>query len=160
MNGERLHSEWFRKASESFSPPEWPSTPPISRPAGDPVWSTLGGTFAGAIGAAVVLVILRRIDLREEAGIGAVGLAVGACLGAAFGRLTRRLVPVIPRIALGAIFASAAWLALYAFVMLRFLPRLAASIPFTSSIRDACAFGACLGLLPPLRVRNERGRRP
>jgi hypothetical protein len=160
MSGERLHDEWFRQTSETPSPPQWPSTLRPGRPAGDPFWSTLGGAVGGLIGAVAVLALPKTVDLRTQPAIGAATVLVGAALGAAFGRMTRRLLRVVPRIALGAIVASTVWLAVYAFLILRFAPQLTTSLPFASSVLDALIFGACLGVLPPLRVRNERGRRP
>ena len=160
MSGERLHDEWFHQNSETPSPPQWPSTLRPGRRAGDPFWSTLGGAIGGLIGAVAVLALSIAVGLRTQPAIAAATALVGSALGAAFGRITRRLLRVVPRIALGVIVASTIWLAVYAFVILRFAPQLTTSLPFASSVLDALIFGACLGAVPPLRVRNERGRRP
>ena len=159
MSGERFHDEWFQ-TPETPSPPQWPSTLRPGRPAGDPFWSTLGGALGGLIGAIAVLVLRKTVDLPTDPAIGAVMALVGAALGAAFGRVTRRLQRVVPRIALGAIVASTIWLAVYAFLILRFAPQATRFLPIASSMLDALIFGVCLGACPPLRVRNERGRRP
>jgi hypothetical protein len=158
MNGDQLRDEWFHRPSGSPSPPEWSSAPPPARPAGDPLWSTVTGGVGGLIGATAV-VFMRGIDPRVHPATGVAAAIAGALLGGLFGRVTRRLVRVIPRIALGAIFASVIWLALYSFVIVSFVPWWTTTAPLAPSIVDALVFGACVGLLPPARVRSERGRR-
>jgi hypothetical protein len=96
-----------------------------------------------------------HVQLRAAAAV----VLAGAAWGAAFGRLTRRLVRVLPRLAFGAVIASASWLLFYAFVVERLAPGLAAAVPFGRSILGALGYGLCIGAVPPLRLRDERGRK-
>jgi Na+/H+ antiporter NhaD/arsenite permease-like protein len=59
----------------------------------------------------------------------------------------------------GSVAAAALWLFAYAFVVIRFAPQMARAVPFTSTILYALAYGACIGALPPFRIRKERGRK-
>jgi hypothetical protein len=154
-----LHDEWFSQAPESRAPDDSAPVPLPARPAGDPVASSITGAIAGILGGIVVLAVATRIDLRARPAIGAEAAAVGAVLGGLFGRVTRRLLHVLPRVALGTILAGATWLVLYPLVLVRFAPQWAHSTPFPSSMLGALAFGACVGILPPVRIRYERGRR-
>jgi hypothetical protein len=136
---------------------------PPARRTGDPLWSTLAGAGAGAVGGAVALMATTyaRVPgaIHVELKAAAIVVLVGAASGAAFGRLTRRLVRVLPRLAFGAVIASTSWLLLYAFVLTRLAPGFTAAIPFGSSILGALGFGLCIGAVPPMRLRDERGRR-
>jgi hypothetical protein len=99
-----------------------------------------------------------RVDkLRPE--WAAALVTAGVVLGAAFGRITRRLRRLFARVAFGAIEAVSLWLLLYAFVLLRFAPASTAAIPFGLTAAAALLYGACVGAVPPMRVRYERGRR-
>jgi hypothetical protein len=160
MTREPLHDEWFSpRAPELAAPDESTRAPIPGRPAGDPVWSSVSGAIAGVLGAGVVIVVATGLDIRARPEIAAAAATAGAALGGLFGRVTRRLLHVLPRVALGAILAGATWLVIYALVLAHFAPRLAHSTPFSTSMVSALMFGACVGILPPVRVRYERGRR-
>jgi hypothetical protein len=111
------------------------------------------------MGGVVVLTMMTQLDPRVQSERAAVALLAGAALGAPFGRLMRRLVRVLPRVMVAAILTAAAWLLAYAFVLTRFAPQLAQSLPLEGSMLGALVYGACVGVVPPLRVRYERVRR-
>jgi hypothetical protein len=160
MRPDRLSDEWFEQAVRVSAPPsERSSALPAAMPAGDPVWSVVLGAIAGAIGGFVFAFIVggSRALAHGEA-LGATVL-VGAAMGALFGRVTRRLLRVVPRMIVGASLASATWLTAYAFVLMRFEPHWARALPIATSILAALACGACMGALPPIGVRDERGKR-
>jgi hypothetical protein len=136
---------------------------PPARLAGDPLWSAVSGALGGAIGTWAVAFVGRWLQVplalhmpSEQTALAVVG---GATVGAVFGRLTRRLVRVVPRVVFGAIAAGAVWLLLYAFVFGRFAPHLAGAISFQDSTLGAILYGAFTGAIPPIRTRGERGRR-
>jgi hypothetical protein len=156
---EPLHDDWFNRAPESAPSVEWNRASLPGQPAGDPLWSSVTGSIAGVLGAMVVLLFAIRFDVRARPELGAEAALAGAVLGGLFGRVTRRLLPLFPRVALGTILAGATWLVLYALVLLRFAPQWAHATPFSSSMVNALIFGAVIGILPPVRVRYERGRK-
>jgi hypothetical protein len=137
--------------------------PPPAQLAGDPRWSLLVGAITGGVAAALILYVGMFVrpslseSLRPEWAALVVG--AGAVTGAVFGRITRRLTKVLPRVAFGSIEAGALWLALYAFVLARFAPGARAAIPFGMTAVGSLIYGACVGAVPPVRVRYERGRR-
>ncbi|MGH7435759.1 MAG: hypothetical protein ACRENE_08795 [Polyangiaceae bacterium] len=137
--------------------------PPPEQLAGDPGWSLLVGAITGGVAAALVLYLGMFVRPSLAEGLppewAAVVVGAGAAMGAVFGRVTRRLTKVIPRVAFGSIEAGALWLALYAFVLARFAPGARAAIPFGVTAVGALIYGACVGAVPPVRVRYERGRR-
>jgi hypothetical protein len=136
---------------------------PPSRLAGDPTWSSVAGAIGGGIAATVFLYTGMIIgvpaveSLRPE--LAAAIVTTGVVMGAVFGRITRRLRRLFARVAFGAIEAVSLWLVLYAFVLLRYLPASAAAIPFGVTAAAVLLYGACVGAVPPMRVRYERGRR-
>lgn len=136
---------------------------PPARLAGDPTWSSAAGAMGGGVATAAVLYAGMFLGvpavekLRPE--WAAAIVASGVVLGAAFGRITRRLRRLFARVAFGAIEAVSLWLVLYAFVLLRFAPVSTAAIPFGVTVAAALVYGACVGAVPPMRVRYERGRR-
>jgi hypothetical protein len=136
---------------------------PPARRAGDPFWSMLAGAGAGVVGGVVALMaathLQTSVPVHVEPRAFAIVLTAGAAVGALFGRLTRRLVRVLPRLAFGVVIASAFWLLFYAFVLTRLAPGLAAVVPFGRSMLGALGFGFCIGAMPPMRLRDERGRR-
>ncbi len=160
MPPDRLSDEWFKQAQArpSAPPSQRPSALPPAEPAGHPVWSLVGGAIAGAVGGVVFVWVVTPSGGYPDQRAFAIGAAVGAMIGGLLGRLTRRLLRIVPRIVVGACFASALWLLAYAFVLLRFAPELARSLPLVTSIVAALSYGACVGALPPMRVRKERGR--
>jgi hypothetical protein len=140
--------------------------------AGHPMWSAAGGA---AVGAAAGLFVLALVDWRIEParfadhlrGLFSEGsrLAVwtivatalgGALLGGSFGRLTRRLFPLVPRILEGAVLVPALCIVVYAFGLRRFAPHVAQSVPFLWSLLGAIVFGVCVALVPPIRPRRVR----
>ena len=136
---------------------------PPARLAGDPTWSSVAGALGGGVATAVVLytgmfLAVPQVENLRPEWAGAV-VTAGVVLGAAFGRITRRLRRLFARVAFGAIEAVSLWLVLYAFVLLRFAPASTAAIPFGVTAAGALIYGACVGAVPPMRVRYERGRR-
>jgi hypothetical protein len=128
------------------------SVPP--EPAGDPFWSTVMGAVTGAAGGVVFVYVTQRLDSRA----GAIAALVGSLVGSLIGRLTRRLLRWVPRIFACSCLASALWLFAYAFVLARLAPWLVHTLPLGTSIVAAAVYGACVGAIPPLRVRREHGR--
>lgn len=126
------------------------------------MWSSLSGAVGGAIGsiAAAGAGVALHVPVASHPGVAwAAFLVVTAVvLGAAFGRVTRRLTRVVPRVLFGAVASVALCLLLYAFVLARFAPRAAASVPFGTSALGALLYGVCIGAMPLLRTRSERGR--
>jgi hypothetical protein len=155
-----LHDEWFNKPPVgALSEPPRPITLPPPRPAGDPVWSALGGGVAGAVAGALLLSIAFCLGGGRGVGLGIAATLGGAMGGVALGRVMRRLVRTGPRIAFGAVLAAAMWVFAYAFILRRFSPQMASGVSFGSSILFALAYGACVGAFPAARVRAEHGRR-
>jgi hypothetical protein len=101
-----------------------------------------------ALGQAQALGRLTPTTTREW--VGAAALA-GAFLGGWFGALTRRLVPIVPRLLFGSILSAALCTLLYAFVLLRLAPLLAGAVPFASCLLGALVYGACVAIVPPVR---------
>ncbi len=153
------------------------STPPrgdSAHPAFDPLRSGLLASLGGSLGGLVALATADgaahshrlaghvRVALDQAPALGSVNATTvrewigvtaltGALLGGGFGALMRRLVPVVPRVLFSAILSSALCTLLYAFVLLRLAPTLAGRIPFLSCMLAALAYGACIGLVPPVR---------
>jgi tellurite resistance protein TehA-like permease len=126
------------------------------------MWSALSGAVGGAIGSCVAAgagVALRVPAASHPHPAWTLLVVVAVVLGAAFGRVTRRLTRVLPRILFGAIAAVTLCLGFYAFVLARVAPGAAASIPFGTSALGALLYGACIGAMPLLRTRSERGRK-
>jgi hypothetical protein len=164
MNAD-ISGRWF----EPMSLPERPGS--HERAPSRATSSMVVGGVAGMLGGVVALGVadaagdpLRFTEHVHEALSPAVGLwgcvlvaaGVGAVLGSLFGRLTRRLIPMVPRALFGAIFVPAAWTALYAFVLPRFLPFLVARVAFLPSLLGALAYGLCVALARPRRPRRPR----
>jgi len=156
MRPDRLGDEWFQQALRVSAPP---SALPPALPAGDPRWSLVLGAIAGGLGAFLFAWIVGGSRALVHGELLAIAVLMGAAMGAIFGRITRRLLRVVPRMVVGACLASAAWLVAYAFVMPRFEPHVACALPIGTSIVAALVYGVCLGALPPIGVRGERGRR-
>jgi hypothetical protein len=126
------------------------------------MWSALSGAVGGAIGsivAAAAGVTLHVPAASHPHPAWALLAVVAVVLGAAFGRVTRRLTRVLPRILFGAVAAVTLCLVFYAFVLARVAPGAAASIPFGTSALGALLYGACIGAMPLLKTRSERGRK-
>jgi hypothetical protein len=137
---------------------------------GHPTWSAAGGAAVGALAGLLVLAFIDwRVDperfaahVRGMFGAGPriVGWALlatclgGALLGGSFGRLTRRLFPVVPRIVEGAVLVPALCIVIYAFGLPRYAPYVAESVPFLWSFVGALAFGICIALVPPIGLRR------
>jgi hypothetical protein len=82
--------------------------------------------------------------------VGAAALA-GAFLGGCFGALMRRLIPTLPRLLFGGVVSAALCTLLYAFVLLRLAPAVAGAASFASCLLGALVYGACVGIVPPVR---------
>jgi hypothetical protein len=80
----------------------------------------------------------------------------GAALGAVLGRLTRRLFPIVPRILFHCVLAPSLCIVVYAFVLSRYAPHVAQTIPFVTSVLGAATFGVLVALVPPIRSRRAR----
>jgi|SRR5580658_5695798 hypothetical protein len=163
MKDRSQHDDWFRPSVPPAPPSEDPGGLPPARLAGDPLWSAVSGALGGAIGTSAVALAGRWLQVplalrvpSEQIALAVVG---GVAVGAVFGRLTRRLVRIVPRVVFGAIAAGAVWLLLYALVFGRFAPHLAHAISFQDSTLGATLYGAFTGAIPPIRTRGERGRR-
>ncbi len=148
------------------------SSLPPARLAGDPAWSAAAGGLAGLLGGLLALVVAVRLGAHFPVGglgpnavwsaarVSTIMAVAGGLIGALFGRLTRRLFPWVPRLAFGLVFTGTLWLLLYAFVLGRFAPRVLETVPFAPSLIGTLVCGVCIGLMPPVRARGERGRRP
>jgi hypothetical protein len=112
--------------------------------------------LAGALAAGLLLLMRTGIVACEWRVLWSVTLAGGA-MGALFGRLTRRILRTLPRIAFTALLASAVWLLVYAFVLARLAPELTTSVPFVRSTWYVVAYGVLVGVIPPVGVRRESG---
>jgi hypothetical protein len=136
---------------------------PPARLAGDPTWSSAAGAIGGGVATAMFLYAGMFLGLRPveklQAEWAAALVTAGVVLGAGFGRTTRRLMRLFARVAFGAIEAVSLWLVLYVFVLLRFAPASTAAIPFGLTAAAALLYGACVGAVPPMRIRYEHGRR-
>jgi hypothetical protein len=131
--------------------------------AGDPIWSPLaaavGGAVAGVLAFALVAWRLNPAHFALGAqDARALGLAAfsGAVLGAILGRLTRRLFPVVPRIVFHGVLAPSLCVVVYAFVLSRYAPHVAQTVPFVASALGAATFGVLLALVPPIPARRAR----
>ena len=127
------------------------------------MWSSLSGAVGGAIGSVVAMGggVALHVPAASHPRAAWVALLVvmAVVLGAAFGRVTRRLTRVLPRVLFGAVASVTLCLILYAFVLTRFAPGSAALAPFGTSALGALLCGACIGAMPLVRTRNERGRK-
>jgi hypothetical protein len=157
---------------------ELSSAPLRARASADPARSSLAGALAGVAGGVLALGLAdaaaNRARFVEHARIvlgqgHSVGLAtpamtrewiafaalVGLLAGALFGRLTRRLFPLVPRVLFGVVLVPSLWTMVYAFGVLRFAPRLALVGPFGPTLLGALAFGLCVALARPIRRRSS-----
>jgi hypothetical protein len=127
------------------------------------MWSSLSGALGGAIGAILAAAAGAALHVpavtHPDSGWVALLVVTAVALGAAFGRVTRRLTRVLPRVVFAAVASVALCLLLYAFVLARFAPGSAASIPFGTSALGSLLYGACVGAMPLMRTRSERGRK-
>jgi hypothetical protein len=129
--------------------------------AGDPIWSPAAAALGGVVAAVLAFALVAwRVDpahfalgAQDARAIGVVGVA-GAVLGAILGRLTRRLFPIVPRIVFHGVLAPSLCVVVYAFVLSRYAPHVAHSIPFVASVLGAATFGVLVALVPPIRVRR------
>jgi hypothetical protein len=131
--------------------------------AGHPVWSPLAAALAGALAAVLAFALVQwRVDpahfalgAQSPRALGASALA-GALMGAVFGRLTRRLFPIVPRILFHGVLTPSLCIVVYAFGFSRYAPHLAQAVPFVASLLGAATFGVIVALVPPIRVRGVR----
>ena len=169
MSNGPLQDDWFSQAPVPSDRPGGlpsmrPSAMPPARVAGDPMWSSLSGAVGGALGVGSALLggalLHAPVAAHPRASWIVLGILGGVALGAAFGRITRRLTRVLPRVIFGVVASVSLCLVLYAFVLVRVAPELdRRSIPFQTSALGALLYGACLGAMPLLRTRSERGRK-
>jgi hypothetical protein len=134
------------------------------------------GAFGGVIALGAACAVLDRARLVEEVRValgyasslsvtvGSLWLRVGVAaiagmlLGAALGGLTRRLHGRLGRLVFGAVLVPTLWIAVDAFALVRFAPRLAALVPFLPGLVAALVFGICATLVRPILpkwVRSE-----
>jgi hypothetical protein len=154
-------------------------TPAMREPVpGDFARSVFAGGVAGALGGVIALgaacAVFDRARLVEQTRVAVgyasslsvtagslwlrVGCAViaGMLLGAALGGLTRRLHGRLGRLVFGAVLVPALWIAVDAFALVRFAPRLAAFVPFLPGLVAAVVFGICATLVRPILPRWVR----
>jgi hypothetical protein len=89
-------------------------------------------------------------DGTRNAGF-AVALGAGAIVGAVLGLLLMYVLGVFSRVLVGAILGPALWTVVHAFVLTRYTPMLAQSLPFIPMAIGAAVYGVCAAVLPPLR---------
>jgi hypothetical protein len=146
---------------------------------GDPARSTIAGGIAGLVGGWAALGLAEWLVDRDRLGeyvrvaLGSGSVAVGLprgsvwlfiafaglagmLAGAGFGRLTRRLHGLVARLVFGAVLAPSVWIAVYAFGLVRFVPRHAELVPFVPWLLGALAFGVCVALARPVLPRSAR----
>jgi hypothetical protein len=159
---ERSSQEWFDRPPPlpSVFPSERPSQLPPPRRAGAPLASAVGCAIGGAVGGALALAAYCAVTAGGVHPLAAVGVAV-VCpgLGGLFGRLSRRLFGRPLRMAWATSVAVSLWLFVYAFVLLRVAPGAARAILFLPTLPGAVLYGICVGAVPPLESREERGHR-
>jgi hypothetical protein len=121
--------------------------------------SAAAGALAGALGAgAALLTYVGSSGMHIHALVAGTVVAVGAAFGGLFGRVSRRLFRPLLRVLWATAITLSVWLFLYAFVLMRFFPAIARAVSFLHSLPGAALYGACVGAMPPLRARKERGR--
>jgi hypothetical protein len=172
-----LADVWFDRQSHGGSRfrEDTASSPPLLPARGpDAARSGFVGALAGAAGGALAIATVDgyghharlaahvRILLGQAPAMGSMtgslarewALAAalgGAVVGGLLGVLMRRLRGVVPRVAFAAVLSAALCTLLYAFVLPRVAAALAQGLPFGPGAAAALAFGACVGLAPPIR---------
>jgi hypothetical protein len=153
---------------------------PLGPVPGDPARSALAGGVAGVLGAWLAFAIAEGIEdrarlvayLRVAVGQGSsaavssaaaspatVWLAIalvgvlGLLPGAGLGWLMRRLHGAVARVVFGAVLVPSVWIAIDAFGLLRFAPRLADLVPFVPWLAGAVAYGVSVALAGPIAPR-------
>jgi len=140
-----------------------------------PGWAALFGFAGGAVGALAMLYAAGRIAkyLRVDVdivrtlgnavpfaafgddGIRNAGLALavgaGALVGAFLGLLLMYVLGFFSRVLVGAILGPVLWIVVHAFVLRRYTPALAQTLPFVPMAIGAAAYGVCMAVIPPLR---------
>ena len=171
-----LRDSWFDRqppqSGENFSIP-----PPPPVPMGHPVWSAVASMIAGAAGGIAALAAAdyvarrMRIDADVTAIVGGalrrfssldarpagmlLAVLTGAALGALFGRVTRRLFRIVPRILFAVLLLPAIWLLVHTLVLGRFAPTFAHALPFLPMLGGMVAYAACVGVVPPIRRKRR-----
>jgi hypothetical protein len=160
-------STWLDTTDE-----EAPSAEPTP---GDPARSAVAGGVMGAIAGCVALAVAEGVqdraglydDLRAALGsvspegptTGSIWLVIllaglsGALSGAGLHWLMRRLHAIPGRLVFGAVLIPSLWIAVDAFGLLRFVPRLADAMPFFPWLVGATVYGACVALVRPVAPR-------
>ena len=173
----RFPSTW--QVEPSWVDPE-ELAPSIHEPVpGDPLRSAMAGGAAGFLCGIMALGVMGavndRVRLVEQARVAfgsastlpgvtlesvwmRVGIAAiaGMFVGTALGVLTRRLHGRFARAVFGAVLVPSLWIALDAFALVRFAPRLAAFVPFVPGLVAALVFGVCVALVRPVLPRWVR----
>jgi NhaP-type Na+/H+ or K+/H+ antiporter len=90
---------------------------------------------------------------REFAGQGFVlPIVTGIVLGAVLGYLSRRLIRIFPRLVFFCSLLPILWIFVHAFVLRRFAPSLAETLPFGPLAAGAVVYGIFLAVAAPVRV--------
>ena len=133
--------------------------------------SMVKGAVAGMLGGGLALAVTDRVAngprflAHVNAAVAFTGTAwvwlgaaaaCGMVVGALFGGVTRRLIPIVPRVVFGAIFVPAAWTALYAFVLPRCAPWVVAHVAFAPALLGALVYGLCVAVARPSRPRPSK----
>ncbi len=144
---------------------------------GDPRRSSVAGAVAGLLGGWLALALEQGLQdqarlgeyLRVALGSGSVEVAAtpgavwvviayvglaGMVSGAGLGWLMRRLHGFVGRIVFGAVLVPSVWIAVDAFGLLRFAPRLTGFVPFVPCLFGAVAYGICVALARPVAARS------
>jgi hypothetical protein len=181
MSTEALKDDWFDPPPPSRPVAFGSDLSPVplhTRVSGDAARSSLAGAIAGVIGGVLALGLAdwsasharfvehARLVLGQSSSLRLstpgvtrewilLAALVGLLAGALFGRLTRRLFPVVPRVLFGMVLVPSLWTLVYAFVILRFVPGLALVAPFVPTVLGALVFGLCVALARPIRRRSS-----
>lgn len=157
---DRPSQTWFDQPPLASVPPSIrPSDLPPARSAGAPLASAVAGMLGGMIGGTaslVVYVAIARTRITYEHA--ALVVSAGAVFGGLFGRVSRRLFRPTLRVVCAVALTLSSWLVAYAFVLTRFVPGFGRAVSFLPTILAALAYGVCVGAVPPVGTRSERGR--
>lgn len=173
---EEAEQEWLaQQPISSWLPSSHHHEPP--RPSGGLGSAAVFGAIAGGVGGAAMFAAARAVGQLEHipgdfaadlarhltpAALGSLGsaasglvsvIAIGALAGLLFGMLTRHLLRVLPRMLFFGLLMPILWILLQAFVVRRFMPALAGSLPLLPLSAGAVVYGLCLAVARPLRAR-------
>jgi len=164
----------LREDLDAFVHPGW-SPPHRSRPV-DSLGAILSGAIMGAGGGALMVVAadglaralgrsvfsvlrtalqpLRPDALTPDQTVWALAAIGGMAIGIPIVSGMRHVSRIRARLLFAVMLCPLLWTFAHAFLLLRFVPELGRELPFAAMAFGAVAYGACVGLAPPL------GRRP